>query len=187
MPEIVLVRHGPPACPKPRFCRAEAFNAWVQAYHHAPLEPDAEPPAGLVEALADSRIILCSPLTRAIGSAGRLFPGRSFEVDDALREAEVPNLRLAGLRLPVDLWLVLARLAWLGGAHQGCESLGEARQRAASAARRLMVRAAEDGKIAVIGHGWLHRMIGRTLGQAGWSRTSGGSGYWEAIVWRKAR
>lgn len=181
---IVLARHGPPDYAKPKFISGRAFKAWVSSYDNASVLANAAPPKALIEYSQSCRALFCSNLPRAQASAHRLLSSaHTFHESAIFREAELPTLRVPFVHLPVDTWLALARIAWVCGYSAECESYKDAAARAAKAAHLLIQSAAKGGDVLLIGHGWLNRMIAKSLQLQGWKRGRASGGFWATAEW----
>lgn len=95
--------------------------------------------------------------------------GRVDLVDLQFREAELPEVPHAPVRLPVAAWFVFARTLWLAGRRSGCEGLTDFRARVRHAAYQLAVQSDTHPRIAVIGHGVFNRYLASELRDAGFS------------------
>jgi broad specificity phosphatase PhoE len=82
---------------------------------------------------------------------------------DELREAKLPDLPPCRLRLPVTVWIVAARLAWLAGRGAGCESRRRFQARVHSAAERLAELNALHPSVSVVAHGVSNRALAEAL------------------------
>ncbi|WP_232223906.1 histidine phosphatase family protein [Anoxybacteroides tepidamans] len=137
-----------------------------------------------------ANVLITSTLRRAIHSVELLAPAGIVETSELFREVDMP-VPLAGarfVRLPQGLWLVLARLCWLCGYSKGVESYAEAVARAEKASLVLIEYAQAYGKVAVVGHGWFHRLVGKQLEKKGWTcTTKQSSAHWHACSYTFAR
>ncbi|NWG47102.1 MAG: histidine phosphatase family protein [Alphaproteobacteria bacterium] len=128
--------------------------------------------------MAEAGRLLSSPLPRARETAELLALGRPFETDPVFVEAPLPAPHIPWLRASPSFWWVLSRVTWWCGLAMGAESRPDAEARARTAAGRL-AGAAEAGTVALCGHGWFNRMIGRVLRRQGWICVAdGGDAYW---------
>jgi broad specificity phosphatase PhoE len=165
---IILARHGRPAWDFRTPVRGHAFGDWRRGEDDAPLDPTYPPPAALRAFMRGATSVFTSPLRRSRESAARLAPGVATLVDADFREAELPCGFRSGLRLWPGMWGLVARSAWCCGWSAGVETFAAARQRAAKAAALLRARAARDGLVVLVGHGFLNILIARHLRAAGW-------------------
>ena len=65
MLEILLVRHGRPACDYRTRIRGRDLGQWAEAYEHAPLDLTLAPPAELVARAATIPLVVTSTIRRA--------------------------------------------------------------------------------------------------------------------------
>ncbi|MCP5432370.1 MAG: histidine phosphatase family protein [Alphaproteobacteria bacterium] len=180
--DILLIRHGRPAVARSSRVAGKVswrgFDEWWRRYSESGLAGDAVPPDELQALVAGAAHLVSSSLPRAVETAHLLAEGRPVSVDALFVEAPLPAPHIPLLVVSPSFWWVLARLCWLCGFSGGLESRAHAQARAEQAARRLALLA-EEGTVALCGHGWFNRMIARALRHEGWAcRADGGDGYW---------
>src|SRR4051812_30053597 len=112
MSAIVLVRHGRPAAMPAPWIGGRQLGELLRAYDGVGISGDTAPPPPLLEIASSCACIVTSDLRRARESAARLSPHRDVRVDPELREALLPDAVASGVRLPPQLWVVLARIGW---------------------------------------------------------------------------
>jgi broad specificity phosphatase PhoE len=186
--EILLVRHGRPLCDERTPIRGADFGAWARAYDDAPLDAGVEPPASLRRRVEPFDCIVTSSLRRSRESAHLLTGGRTSLSDAVFDEAGVPTALALRLRLPPGYWDVAVRVAWLCGWSGGAESMRAATARARLGAARLATLAAEHGRVVLVGHGMMNRLLSRELQRTGWVGRKPPIVYWgSAILTSKSR
>ena len=168
---ITLVRHLPVDLPRDGLLSSGGMREWLDAYERASVRPPSRYASHLLaNAGARTARIVSSPQVRALETLRVLTSSRRRnmphpEVSDLLREVPLP--RPAGpWRLRPAGWLVALRCAWLLGA-----ASQETRQQAGARARDaagLLQRAATEGPVVAVGHGWQGRQIALTLKAQGW-------------------
>ncbi len=128
------------------------------------------------------RTIVTSTSLRAISSAKAL--GKLPSITDSLFcEAGLPYADWKLLRLKPKVWAGVFRVLWYLGYANQCESLGAARARTKTAARRL-AHLAHSGPVLLAGHGIMNRLIAKELLTIGWSGPSSPpSAYWGYCVY----
>ena len=175
---ITLMRHGRPVLASSPWLAPRDMGRWIAQYDAAEVDPAAIPAASVAAAGA-CNVIFASTLPRALASARAL--GHAAPRTDALFcEAPLPFPLWRFPRLPPAVWVVLFRLAWLGGYARGADAYAVVALRAKAASASL-VAAAADGPVLLVGHGILNRMIARELRRAGWTTASHQrSGHWAA-------
>jgi broad specificity phosphatase PhoE len=89
--------------------------------------------------------------------------------DGLFREAGLPYEPVALMRMPPYAWAALFRVLWVFGFQANGESIQAFRERARSAANRLISLAHEHGSVLLAGHGMMNRYIARELLSAGWN------------------
>lgn len=173
---IHLIRHGQPACLPQSALSRQDYRLWVEAYDAAGIMD--LPPRSLVHWLNSTRVeeVVSSALPRAVASARALFGSGALHSDSLFNEAAIAIVSIP-FRMHSSVWTVVGRGAWLCGASAD-ETADKFRLRARTAADRLM-RSANMTEIALVGHGWMNRMIGRELREQGFGiRHQSGNGYW---------
>ncbi len=186
MIEILVVRHGRPACDYRTRIRGRDLGQWAEAYEHAPLDLALAPPAELVVRAATIPLVVTSTIRRARDSAALVAPGRPALNDPLFDEAGLPTSIELGVALRPIHWGALARVAWLLGWSGDVESLREATSRAARAADRLAGLALTHGSVMLVGHGMLNTLICRELRRAGWKGTGSPRTYWGRVALRSS-
>lgn len=172
------MRHGRPVLDGPRWRSPAGMAAWIAAYDASEVDPASVPPAS-VELAARARHVVCSDLPRALSSV-RALGVEPTAIDAIYREAQLPTLGWDFPRLPDTLHACCLRLLWALGFSAGVESLGLARARARCAGLTLVALAA-TGRVLLLGHGVMNRLIVGELVKLGWTSSERqGSGYWLA-------
>ena len=177
---IVISRHGRPALDRRAGPRLgwQDYCDWWQSYEAGGLAGDQVVPDRLKAEVADADVVLSSLRLRARQTAALAAPHLEAETDPVFNEAPLPPPKLPGLRYLPKTWNILARAAWLNGHALDGETVSQARQRAAEAARRLH-EASARGKVYLAAHGWFNRMIRPELRSLGWRCIEDhGDGYW---------
>jgi broad specificity phosphatase PhoE len=182
MPEIVLIRHGKPACDDRTPIPGTDFARWMRDYDDAGLDATLAPPEGLRAHAAAMGCIATSTLKRSRESAQLLVPGRSVTGDPLFVEAEIPSRFSVRLSLAPRSWSVLARAGWFCGWSDGVESWREARGRARRAAERLGELARQRGSVMLVGHGMMNRLISQVLRRQGWRGPPSGFSLWSVTA-----
>jgi broad specificity phosphatase PhoE len=186
MAEILLVRHGVPACDHRARIAGREFARWVAEYDEAALDADSVPPAELVTRARDAGCLVTSSLRRSVESCAVLAPGRTALRDPLFDETGIPTALPLPLALRPLHWDALARAAWLVGWSPDTESFRAASARANRGADALRAMAATHGSVMLIGHGMLNTLIARSLRRAGWRGTGSLRGYWDCCTFRGA-
>ncbi|MFZ2268032.1 MAG: hypothetical protein WAV95_10710 [Azonexus sp.] len=183
--QIILMRHGRPAIDGQQGLSARAYGAWIKRYNAAAIDPASPPPAAAIRQARLARHVQCSTLPRSVGSAAALGISAHGQ-DAAFRELDMPHADWCFPILPVGLWSVLFRLAWVLGYHRHTESFAAARARAAACAETLSQLAAVHGSVLFIGHGALNWFIARVLRRAGWQSPDGAPRqHWQYAVFSR--
>jgi broad specificity phosphatase PhoE len=182
--EIVLARHGRPKLDHKRWITPLELGDWIRAYDEGGVLVE-EVPQQIRAKAAQSSWIVSSPLLRCVQSAEALASLQNINPEELLREAGLPHALWGFPRLPPSVWTVLFRAAWFLGYSANAESLGLAKNRARSAARRLIELAQEHQSVFVMGHGIMTALIARELTRSGWAGPKRPAhGYWQFSVYR---
>ncbi|WP_421785927.1 histidine phosphatase family protein [Hyphobacterium sp.] len=180
---ITIVRHGRPNADRTVRIDWEGYEDWWKGYDAAGLAPGQEPPAPLVEAAAEAKVIFSSTLPRAIETAKAAAPDRKLVIDADFVEAPLPPPQLRGTLKP-GTWGVYARVFWWMGYARGMETRREAELRAERAADKLVI-AAQRGPVVLCAHGWFNRMLRPALRRRGWKCVKdGGDTYWSSRTYK---
>jgi broad specificity phosphatase PhoE len=178
---VILARHGEPALSRHVLLTARGYRDWWARYEEGGLKPGQAPPAGLVAQARDAGAVFSSTRERSMQSARAVCGDRAFTSEALFIEAPLPSpLFPDTVRLSPRWWGVVSRFCWaVFDYHDGQESHAQARARARQAALVLAARAAGDGDVLLIAHGYFNFMIGRALIAQGWRRdVDQGYKYW---------
>ena len=122
--------------------------------------------------------VFSSDTPRAERSARAFFPSVEPDISEVFREAQLPKSLSFTTGLRFHVAIAIARCLWLCGYAPDGESFGEAKQRADIAAILLKDAVAIHGTVALVGHGFFNRLIGKSLARSGWKLASSpGSGF----------
>lgn len=182
---IIISRHGRPALDRSAGPKLDwrDYVAWWDAYEAGGLAEEEFPPRELIDAVSAVDLVVSSERKRAIQTARLATEGREPEQDAVFNEAPLPPPRLKGQKYLPKTWNILARMAWMQGHRLDGESVGEARERAIRAAKRLD-EIAQQGSVYLAAHGWFNRMLRRPLRRLGWVCVrDGGDKYWSYRVY----
>lgn len=178
---IILARHGEPALSRRVWLNAEGYRRFWAQYEILGLLPGQHPPEILSAFVAEAGVVYSSTRQRSIETAIAVTRGRAFESEALFVEAPLPPPHLpAFIKMRPSYWGFLARVCWwFFNHHEGQETRGQAEDRAAAAAERLIVEAMQGQDVVVLAHGFFNFMVGRALRQRGWRiAVSQGYKYW---------
>ncbi|WFU72226.1 histidine phosphatase family protein [Bradyrhizobium sp. CB2312] len=173
---IHLIRHGQPACRPQAALSRQDYRCWVEAYDAAGIMD--WPPNSLVKWLESAGIdkVISSSLPRASESARALLKSDRVYSDPLFNEAAI-TIPTIPLRMNSSAWTAIGRITWLCGAPAD-EDITAFRLRARAATEKLMQSEGAD-ETALIGHGWMNRMIGHNLRKRGFQiQYRSYNGYW---------
>ncbi|WP_222619733.1 MULTISPECIES: histidine phosphatase family protein [Pontibacter] len=175
---IFLIRHARPQVSGKGLFNAARARQYITDYDAAQVEEFIL----AHEALPYKQItkVHCSTLVRSQLTAKAIFGDDvNLIIDHNFREFERKIFSLPLLQLPINLWLVGARILWfLGLNSRGIETFKEARHRARAAAKQLSEEAERETIAVLVAHGLLNFFIRRELKRLGWQiSVKGGSGF----------
>lgn len=171
---IFLVRHLPTAGTPPGRIDRDELATWLAGEEGWEIAPGAAVAPAFSEAVTASVHLVVSRATRAQQTAAAVLATvPRGDVPEAvtladLREAPLPVLAIPRLRVPLDIWGVLARSAWFLGYSDGVEARAMVSARARRAARELDQLSGE-GPVTVVAHGFFNIMLAGQLRRLGWS------------------
>jgi len=170
---IYLIRHARPSFNTARKVANGQLGVLIKEYDRAgvisPVPSLSIGPVGKV---------FSSDTPRAAHSACAFFPSVEPDISEIFREAQLPKTLSLTTGLRFNVAISIARCLWLCGYAPGVESFGETKQRADSAATLLSDAVAIHGAVALVGHGFFNRLIGKSLARSGWTLASSpGNGF----------
>lgn len=180
---VILARHGEPALSRQVTLTALGYRDWWARYEEGGLKAGQTPPASLIAMAAAAGTLMCSSRERARQSAAAIAGGRPVACEALFIEAPLPSPPAPSwVRFSPRWWGVVSRFWWqVFDYHDGQETYAQACVRAVRAADVLIARAAADGDVVLVAHGYFNFMIGRELVARGWRRTlNQGFRYWSA-------
>lgn len=187
---LVIVRHGKPLVDRRLRVDRSGYRQFWADYEAGSLYEPQEPPAKLLELVADVERVFASKAPRAFETAELLAPSRvEIECNNLFREAPLPPpLLMPGLVMRAARWNVISRIFWLFGYADGGEDVHACRKRAGEAAGFLTENAVPGGLTLLAGHGWFNRMLKAPLRKRGWKlRHNGGNRYWSYRIYEKKK
>ncbi|MEJ8757323.1 phosphoglycerate mutase family protein [Pontibacter sp. H259] len=175
---IFLIRHAKPLVAGSGLFNVAGARKYISDYDAAQVEEFIL----THEAIPYKQIkkVHCSTLIRSQLTAQAIFgTDTTLVIDKNFREFERKIFSLPYLQLPIELWLLAARILWfLGFNSRGIETFKEARARARKAAKQLIDEANQETIAVLVAHGLLNFFIRRELKKLGWKQTiKEGSGY----------
>lgn len=183
---IILIRHGRPAIETAPRTGHHGFRSYIDDYEAAGLDPGSAPPEELQDLVGELAAIFTSGKARAHESAKALAPNAELIADPLFVEAPLASPRIPLLRMKVPKWAVVSRILWHAGYHPEIEDYRRAKARASDAADILMKRAREEGRAALVAHGYFNLMIGRELRRRGFVKSgSHRAQYWNAVIYER--
>ena len=184
--KIILIRHGKPVSqPQPPLSSAD-FGKWLSKYNEASIDENVLPNIATRQIVESSEIIISSNLKRSIESVKELGITKKHIVDKIFDEVGMPYNSWVFPKMSPTLWIILNRTLWFLGYSKNCESYQDAKSRSIECAQKLQKIVKENQSVALIGHGFINRFIGKQLLYAGWRGSKWQqSGYWKANIYLK--
>jgi len=176
--KIVLIRHGKPEYELTGKARAGEFSKVVRDYNRSGIVE--HPPQKTKLKALESKIAVCSDLTRSIESARALGFKDIHLCDPLFREVAIPHFTSGSLTMSVTAWIILLRCLSVFGYSNNGESLTMAKKRAKIAASTLVEIARIHEQVLLVGHGFTNYFIARELLARNWrGPKKPGRDYWE--------
>ena len=186
--DLLLIRHGRAACASARgLINRRGIERWRAAYDLASLPDEERPPAALLAAVRDARVVAASDLPRAVASATRLWPDRAPLLTPLFREIPLPIPTWGPRRAPLAIWELLIHLQWITalavGRNAPPDALAQIRLAAEWCREACHAVDGDSAPVAVVTHGVLRRLLADQLVTDAWRPTSRrrSYGYWS--VW----
>jgi len=144
-----------------RWMTAKQFNQWVAEYDQADIDPSNQFTTDV-----SWDVCLTSDLLRASKTAELIFTGTAIPTE-YLREIAIHASFNSIMKLPVNLWLVLGRIAWYFSHISQSESRVQTQQRA-----NLFIDAIEndypDVNVLIVTHGAFMKVMSKELKRRGY-------------------
>lgn len=168
--QIMIIRHQKVDLPQQRNYTYREACTYIDAYDTAGILPITFSVLNIRKDEIDS--VYCSSLTRSQKTAVALtldnFPLSPNSRFDEFRKYPPP---LPLVRFPVWGWRLFSTAEWfLGLSTNTNETYREGRDRAKSAARFLDAKAAQNGKVLLVAHGFLNHYLVKYLRKNGWTK-----------------
>ena len=156
---------------KPLLCSSKKAEKLLRNYNVRPIVPFNAIPVRKL--LPSNARIYTSCLPRAIETATRLFPNAdTLPANPVFNEYGLTIVRVPLLPLPYDVWTSLSRVLWVLHLNQQGETRQSARSRMKKASGYLEHMARKDGKVVLVGHGYMIAEMRRELKRRGWKTVS---------------
>lgn len=165
---IFLIRHARPDVSQKGLFTQDDARKYIAEYDAAAVE------AFVLEheviPYKEINQVYCSTLIRSQLTAKAIFGEEvKLTIDNVFREFERRIFSLPYLKLPIQFWLLSARLLWfLGFNNKEIESFKQAKQRARQCAYSLAEDANQHHTTVLVAHGLLNNFIKRELQEMGW-------------------
>ena len=176
--EITFIRHGPPEFDSSRWLHQCSLKQLLGEYDAARVVSPS--PADLLTKIvvySDDQVF-CSTLPRCLDSAMVLGFANVIQIAE-LNEAELPCPSWPSIPAPYRVAIAVLRIMWFMGYSKGSESYRSTLIRASDASVKLIDSANLHGRVLVVGHGIMIRLICRKLKETGWIvDSSDQSGFW---------
>ncbi|MBE9169174.1 histidine phosphatase family protein [Pleurocapsales cyanobacterium LEGE 06147] len=165
---IVLVRHGKPTILPQEWISGRELPQFANRYQAAGILSSSLPPENVRTLARSAKMVFTSDIFRAVHSAQILEPTVTPVSNSIFREIEFWFEFPSNLRLPAQIWIILARLLWDFGYSHHSQSQVDAKEQAKKAAVFLEQQSCEAGSVVLVGHGITNLFIARELKKLGW-------------------
>lgn len=178
------MRHGKPTYTGSPKVTCDEMADWIAQYNLSDTGDDMPPGSSKLMA-SKASLIISSTLPRALSSL-RAIGCEPDIIDNVFREADLPLIRIHGVKLPPTYWIVFFRIMWLCGISNRVESLRMTKKRAFKAANILITHAEKsNGTVLLMGHGVMNRLIARELISLGCIKDCcQGRGHWNVSIYK---
>jgi len=156
--KIGLVRHFEVECQLPglgRWMTPGQFQQWLHEYEMSDIKDGEIEPSGIMWDKCYS-----SDLPRAFKTAQKIYDGQIIETK-ALRELVICPPTDRNIKLPVLLWLLLGRMAWMFSHKSQLETKPFFKERVKSIVQEIILK--EDKDILIVSHGFLMIFLRKEL------------------------
>lgn len=170
--EIMLIRHGVSATTNlPKLSLLEYHN-WREDYDRlGVLESTDRIFATTRTHMVTAEIVFASTLYRTQQSCGLLMPEAVPTYNSLFNEVRFFPPSWMKMKLNTRFWTTIAGALWYGGLLKEHETMEEAKARAIKACD-ILIESAENGNVALVGHGFMNLFIFRELRNRGWKNLS---------------
>jgi len=185
--QIILIRHGEPILDKQCARSRKAMKQYIYDYDTARVLPFTKSPVLFSPEEIDT--VYASPIVRASDTANKLFGSHFVIIEDSIfREFEREVFPLPLIHLRPKTWGILSRIPWIIGLQsRNIEGYSKAKRRAKSDALFLEQKANQNGRAALVAHGFLNRYLKKYLMKNGWQLSyDGGKDYLSVQVLSRA-
>lgn len=152
--KIGLVRHFKVDCPHKGFYTGDEFDKWSYDYDYSEVFKKA---VDLKNVNWEKCYV--SDLKRAIETANYIYDGEKV-ISPLLREVPANSFTDRKIKLPVDLWLLMARKSWKKSSSFQKETFEETQRRIEKIFSEII---SQDKDILVVCHGFLMLSIKKYL------------------------
>ena len=165
--KVGLVRHFEAECHIPSIFSLMTpgqFHQWLDAYEISDIKAGKVDPSALIWEKCYS-----SDLPRALKTAQKIHPGPIIETK-ALRELVLCPPTNRNIKLPVLLWLILGRIAWMLAHKSQVESKLMLEERVTYILEELILK--DDKDVLIVSHGFLMMFLRKELLKRGFKGPS---------------
>ncbi len=160
------MRHGKPEFELVGQVRACELSHIAKSYDLSGIV--GSPPEEAINLAQDHSVVVCSDLLRSLQSALALGVTDVHSADPMFRETCIPHFSSGSIKLPIRAWVVILRVMWVFGFSENGESFSSAKERAKTAAQRLIQLATQSEKVLLVGHGFINYFIAKELLSNNW-------------------
>jgi broad specificity phosphatase PhoE len=173
--KIVLIRHGKPVSADNPILSAYQYAHWIRRYNASKVAKNSRPQS--INDEYKNFYPVSSDLKRAIHSTNIYLGKPPEKIDKLYREMEIPRYKFP-FELKAWNWVYFSRVLWMFGYKGPFESFTQAKNRADTAAIKLIEMAQIQDQLVLFGHGYMNRYIRKALIKKGWVLNSKSNAYW---------
>ena len=144
-----------------KWMTAKQFNDWVEQYDQAEIDSTNHFTNNIIW-----DVCLTSDLSRATNTAEIIFEGETV-VSDQLREIGIRAVINSKIKLHINIWMILGRIAWLFSHKSQAESKSQTLQRAKKILDKIEINYPHS-KVLVVSHGAFMRVLFKELKRRGY-------------------
>lgn len=156
--KVGLVRHFEVDCQMPgigKLMTPDQFRQWLQEYETSDIKYTKVEPSAITWNKCYS-----SNLSRAIKTARNFYDGQIIETQ-ALRELVIYPPTDINIKLPILLWLIFGRMAWMLSHKSQIESKSRFQERVNYILEELILK--DDKNVLIVSHGFLMIFLRKEL------------------------
>lgn len=166
--EILLIRHGRSECVNLPGLNVEQYRNWKQDYDRLGVMASNNTYFAVAsEQVMRAKYVFTSDLYRAQHSLDLLRSDVNRESHEVFNEINFRTPHISRLKFSTRIWSFITGGLWYYGLITEHETKADVKNRAVTASD-MLVQAAEQGVVALVGHGFMNYFIHKELKNRGW-------------------